>query len=313
MDTNTETTEVTNTEVTQEAPAAATENTEAAATEAAYSPNYKFKVMDEEKEMDEWLRGVIKDPDTEKKARELYEKAYGLDHVKPKYETLKKEYDGLTNQWGSVSGELKKVGAFLQNKDFGSFFETFKLTDEDIFKYALDKLEYYQLDPAKKEQVDMQSQRSRQMYDLQQENERLKAMHEQAEVGGLETSLNQAVAAPHVVSIASNFDANAGQAGAFRQAVIAHARAQFHVLGRDLEPQEAVESFLKTFGLSQQASQSAPVAQAGIENTNSAQARPKTIPTVKGGSSSPVKQQVKTLDDLRKMQAKAFETGHGHR
>lgn len=300
-----------------EAPAS-TESAEAApaATETSaaptYTPNYSFKVMDEEKQFDDFLQGAIKDAEAEKRVRELYEKAHGLDFVKPKYESLKGQYEGLNKQWGEVSTNLKQLGTYLQNKDYGSFFNSFNLTDEDVFKYALDRLEYFNLPPEKRQAMDEQMSRNQQFAQLQLENERLKASQEQGSLETMTQQLQQTLSAPHVTTIAQKFDAQAGQQGAFKNAVIAHAQTQSHLSGRDLGVQEAVESFIKTFGLAAMASQPSVEANAGVEAPKAAQ-RPQSLPKVSGGSSTPVKAQVKNLSDLRKLQEQAFSTGHGHK
>lgn len=282
------------------------------ATESVYTPNLTFKVMDEEKQFDDFIQTVIKDQETEKRVRELYEKAHGLDYVKPKYESIKGQYEGLNKKWGEVEGSLKQLGTYLENKDFGSFFNSFNLTDEDIFKYALERLEYFNLPPEKRQAMDMQMSRNQQLAQLQLENERLKMSQEQAQIGGMAQQLNDTLSAPHVTTIASRFDAQAGQQGAFRNAVIAHAQTQSHLAGRDLGVQEAVESFIKTFGLAAMTSQSSVEATAGTATPQAAQ-RPQTLPKVNGASSTPVKKQVKSMEDLRKLQEQAFASGHGHR
>lgn len=48
----------------------------------AFSPNFKLKVMEQEREIPELLRPLIKDAESEKAVRELVEKAYGLEYVK---------------------------------------------------------------------------------------------------------------------------------------------------------------------------------------------------------------------------------------
>jgi len=276
-----------------------------------YAPNYKFKVMDEEKEIDEYLRPVIKDPETEKKIRELYEKAYGLDYVKPKYESTKKEYEALQQNWNMVSQDVQKVGTFLKNKDFSSFFNAFKLSDEDIFKYAMGRLEYYEMPQEKRAALDAQAQRNQEYANLMMENQQFKQAQQAEENNRFLSSLETAVTAPHVLSISQAFDAKAGKPGAFRDAVIAHGQAQFHVLGRDLEPHEAVESLVRTFGLGSAAASQTP-AQAAPASASAPGERPQSLPKVGGsGTSSPVKAKVKSLSDLRKLQENAFSTGHG--
>lgn len=279
---------------------------------AEYTPNYKFKVMDEEKEFDEWLRPVLKDADTEKKVRELYEKAYGLDYVKPKYEGLKKDYDTMKGTWDTVSSDLKKLGNLVKNQDYGSFFSAFNLKDEDIMRYALERLEYYEMPEDKRKAYDAQAKRNVELENLRQENERLSSQAEEQETAKLNSEIDAAVGAEHVKSLAKAFDARAGKAGAFRSAVVAHAIAQFQLHGKDLAPNEAVESLIQMYGLSSVQAQEPQGEEAAAETAQQPPERKPTLPkNATRTQSTPVKAKVKSLADLRKLQEQAFEDGHG--
>lgn len=282
--------------------------------EPAWSPNFKFKVMDEEKEIDEWLRGAIKDPDTEKKARELYEKAFGLDHVKPKYEATKKSLEEMQSKWSPIDQDLKVLASYLKpdqngQKDLASFFKTFNLTDEDVLSYSLNRVEYYQLPPEKQKQIDSQNARNQQLAQLQLENQNLKATTDKTQVERELANLNSHLASPHISPLAEAYNAKAGQPQAFMQAVIAHAQIQSSLQQRELSIPEAVESFVKTFGLQPPAASGA--GQTGVAETTQPAARQATLPKSGSGSQSPVKTKVKSMADLRKLQESAFSTGHG--
>src|SRR5688572_23823320 len=47
-----------------------------------YTPNFKFKVLDKEHEIEERFRKLIKDADSEKMIRELHEKSFGIEAIK---------------------------------------------------------------------------------------------------------------------------------------------------------------------------------------------------------------------------------------
>lgn len=275
----------------------------------AYEPNFKFKVMDQEHEIPEAFRTIIKDSDSEKMAREIFEKAYGLDHVKPKYEMTKKELEELRNEYNPIKGDLEILSQLLKNKDYGPFFQSFGLTDEDIINHAMSVLEYHQLPPEKRQAMDAQKAQSLKYYKAQQELDVMKQQQAQQELNTVHQELQSFVKQPHIQGIADSFNARAGQQDAFERAVIAHAQNHFAQTKQDLSVQQAIESFIKLFGLVGQPSQ-AP-AQAGAPASAQPAERKATLP--KGGTStaSPVKPKVKTIDDLRKLQRESFEHGHG--
>jgi hypothetical protein len=297
---------------TPETPAPEVTETPAAGTpmeKVEYTPNFKYNSMDQEYEFDKTLHPLIKDEATEKIIRDLYLKAAGLDINKKRSETYQKQYEEINGKWTEATSEFKKLGTYLTNKDFGSFFGAFGLTDDDVFKYALDRLEYFNLPQDKRQAMDAQAARNQQFAELSLENEKFKQAQEQQQLTQMADSLNAAVSAPHVVNISQKFDAQAGQPGAFRNAVIAHAQAQSHIAGRDLSVNEAVESFIKTFGLTSMAGQ--PQAAAPGTATPQGEQRPQSLPKVSSSSATPVKKQVKSMADLRKLQEQAFSNGHG--
>ena len=268
----------------------------------AYTPNYNFKVHDKEHTFDPEFQSYIKDADSEKKMRDLYERAFGLDQIKPKYEKTKQDYQQLNQNWGTVTQDLQKVGLFLNNKDYGSFFKSFNLTDQDVMQYALERLQFHELPPEKQAQIQGQQQRNEEYVKLQQENSRYRDYYQSQEVNQLQNSLNQEIGRPEISSMASQYDARAGKAGAFREAVIHHANVVYSASGKDMGAQEAVNSFTNLMGFS-------PSQQAGQQTQgtmpvqpNSAN-RPATLPKIQSGGGSHVKSQVRSIDDLKKIRA----------
>jgi len=264
-----------------------------------YSPNYKFKVMDAEHEFDEWVRQSIKDVGTEKKARELYEKAYGLDHLKPKHEKLKADHSNLNDTWTNVKTDLEKVGHFLKEKDLGAFFNSFQLTDEDVLKYALDRVSYYELPPEKRQQLDMQNQKNLELYSLRQKVAQLEGWRNQTSTNQLDQQLTQVTNSPNYTSIAQQFEARVGQPGAFKKAVAQHALMQFQMTGKDLEPHEAVDSFIKIFGMAQTSSQGNGQQMTGKSPVHTSE-RAATFPKISGNGTSVVKKKYTSIDAIKK-------------
>jgi murein DD-endopeptidase MepM/ murein hydrolase activator NlpD len=274
----------------------------------AWTPDYKFKVMDEEKEVDELLRPAITDQEKQAKIKELYEKAYGLDHVKAKREQLEKEYNDYKGQTAPVLDNLKQVGAYLKNKDFGSFFNTFKLTDEDILQYAIKRLEYLEADPAKRQLIEAQEQEKTRLAQTSLENEQLREWKKQQETNAFVNEFQATLSKPDYSSISQQFDARAGTQGAFRNAVIMHGQTLSRQAGRTIPVEEVVQNLVQTYGLSQMASQPSPAQTAATGSSDSSQ-RKDTLPKIKSTGSSPVASKVKSISDLKKLQQQVYDTG----
>lgn len=268
-----------------------------------FTPNYKFKVHDEEKEIDEMYRGLIKDQETEKKIRELHEKAYGLDVQKPKYEKMKGEFQEVSTKYGNIDKSLKQLSAYVQNGDLGSFFQATQIPKQMIFEYVKKELELMEASPEQRAEVERVQAERRRLYSLEQENSDLKTRFETESQSARVMELSTALASPVVSSVATSFDAKMGS-GAFKMEVIKHGLAVSQTTGETISVQQAVqetvEKWKSFFGEMPQAS----AAQGGsMETASQAQAPKPTLPNVSGRSASPLKAGPRSIDDLKKIAA----------
>lgn len=277
----------------------------AAAVEQAAWDNFKFSVMDKEHEFDEWVRPFVKDEGSYNQVRELYEKAYGLDYVKPKYEEARQELQNIQGQYGAITDDLGKLGTFIQDVHGGNIdsmknvLDALKLSDEHVLQYAVNRLSYLDLPEDQRKQMDDRVHRDRQLVELQRENEKYKQYQSQRELDKLSFELDMELGSPEISQIAQDFEARAGKQGAFRDAVVRHSVAEHQMTGRDLMPREAVQSFIQSMGLVGAASQQQagePVAQA-VQT----QQRPATLPQTGSSGGSPARQKVRSLDDLKQL------------
>lgn len=266
-------------------------------TTPTYAPNYKLNVMGKEVEVPEQFRSLMKDATSEKEIREVFEKAYGLDYAKPKHEATKTELESIRAEYEPIKKDLEVLSKFLENQDIGGFLQSFGLTDEQIIKYSMERLEYHQLPPEKQQQINQQRAQSMQYYRTQQELDGMKAQKAQTELQATVQELQSSAASPHIQPIAQSFNARAGQPDAFEKAVIAHAQNHFAMTRQDLSVGQAVESFIKTFGLAAGQPNSEISTPAGV---NMAQ-RPQTLPKTGSGAAAPIKAKVRSIADIRNL------------
>lgn len=280
------------------------------AVESAFNPDFKFKVMDEEKEIDEWIRPFITDQEKQQKIKELYEKAHGLDYAKPKHEALKQKYESMEPQYQALTGDLKLLGQHLKNQDLGSFFKSFKLTDEQILDYAVKRLEYMEAPPEVKKQMEAEEGRKSQLAQVSLDNEQLRSYKKDHESQVFQKSFQDTMSRPEIQAVAQSFDSRTGKSGSFTEAIIEYGKVKSIQAGRNLPIPEIVQGYIQTFGLTPQPSQVASGAQVGTGSTETAQ-RKETLPKVQSSGASPVAQKVKSLQDLKNLQAAEFAKGHG--
>jgi len=265
----------------------------------AYTPNYKYKVKDQEHEFDEWLRPVIKDPEVEKKAREMYERAMGLDEVKASRDNFKTKYEDVNTRYSSVENSLRTVAGYANKGDYDRFFQALQIPEEKILQWTINKLKYKELPPEQRAQIDRQ--RSLEMEQEQFEYQR--QLHEQqlADLG--RQQLEFELSKPDVAQIAKDFDTRVGRQGAFQNEVIN--RGAFYELAQQgTKPAFAlVQEVMQMYNLGSQN----PASTQNPAQSQSGQAQPKnqqkpTIPVFQSSSNaSPVKSQVTSIDDLRKL------------
>ena len=276
----------------------------------AYQPNFKVKAYDNEYEIPESFRSFINEQN-EKEFREVFEKAYALEGMKEKLhktrqenETFKKDVDSFN----TLRQNLSRVSKYVENGDYDMFFDSLKIPESAIQKWVLSKLQQKELPPEQQAIYNKSNEERRKLYELEQRNEQLSTQFEQFQEAQRQQAVQQTFAQldtilgkPEVNSVASQFDASVGKAGAFREEVLRRASIIYQTEGRDLTPEEAVNDTLRVIAWNQANQQSGAQAPAA-----SAQPKP-VLPNVQGKATSPVSKQVKSLDDLKKMREQILQ------
>lgn len=285
---------------------------------AAFKPRDKFKVMilgsDEQKEHDvpEWLKKAIGDPDTEKQAIELLEKAYGLEPVKTSRMEIRKERDHFKTELGKRDSAIQDVRAAYQRGDIDLFLDKLAIPHERMLQWALDKVNFSQLPEDQQRHIRESQEAKRQAYDAEKRAEagqhQVFEQHRQAKA----TLLQAGLARPDVSSFAQAYDAKVGKPGAFNEAVVAEGQlAWIQSDGKeDLTPDQAIERAMskwKNFLVPASAATQAPGVQApgSAAQPATTQAKPPVIPNVQGRTSSPMKSKPRSVEDLKKLRDQA--------
>lgn len=294
---------------------------EAVSTEPAlpvYNPNYKFKVMDKEHEISESFRSIIKDSDSEKLVRELHEKAYGLDVVKPRFNELREKYRNVETEAKNYKDGIGELREHYTRGDFDSFFQKLNIPQEKVLQWVLDKAHYNELPPEQRQILDAKKSAEQQTHSLQKEKAQLQSQYEDAVVQAKAQNLQVALEKGDVRSFSEAFDARAGKPGSFLEEVIQRGElAWYSSRGKvELTPEQAINEVMSRYaGLVQQKSQQAPVipvqgAQGVTPAAAPQQVKTPTIPNVGGRQSSSVsKSKPRSLDDLKALYNKMSQGG----
>lgn len=269
----------------------------------SYKPDYKLKVYDEERELDDpFLKNLIKDADSEKKVKEIAQKYLGFDTVKGRNEKLRTELTQYQETTKPVIEYYNQASNLLQKGDLEGFFELTKIPNQAIFEYAVKKAEEAQLPAEQRYQMEQQKQIQKQKEYLESQNQSLQTQQQKQLSDFRAQELTWVMSRADVQSVANSFDQKVGKPGAFRQAVIDKGLAHYAATGQDLSAEQAAQEVLKLIGavVTPAASAQPGIQQPSLIPQNGA---PPIIPNVTGRGTSPVRQKVKSLDDLKKRRA----------
>lgn len=271
----------------------------------AYQPNFKFKAADKELEFDEFLRGAIKDVESEKKVRELYEKAHGIDFVKQQRDKFRNDFQTYKGQWDPVEQDLKKLGMFIKNKDYLTAASALGIPEEGLIQAVKDRLDYFQLPPEQRGKLDAQSAERNRLYQLELENQDLRTQSTQATLQALDYQIHQTLQSPEVQAFAQTFEKRTGKQGSFAERLMQHGDYLYKTTGKFVPPEAVAKDLMQFVGYQPE---SQPQTQQQTQVMQSTEGKPvvvsqekekPVIKNIQAGSKSVVKKSYKTLDELR--------------
>lgn len=286
--------------------------------------NPKYTAVSKEYELPKWAQAAIKDPETEKEIKDVFEKAMGLEHVKARSQEREGQFQELkTNFEGMYSGvqdlrdiyaeATKEGGNILLMEDF---FKRLKIPNSVVAQYIHQRLQYEELDPQQRQAYDQHLNTQRRAKTLEQQNQGFQNSAVEAQSRAIGLELQSVLARPDIAPLVQNFENMPGRnQGAFWEAVKEEADYHWYKSqGKEvLPPEEAVKKVISRYGLS--ASPQAPQTQT-LQNSLPPQSQAQqpsvqvsphrdvpTIPTIAAkASASPMKTKPRSIDDLRKLQ-----------
>ncbi len=254
--------------------------------------------------MDEWVRASIKDAETEKKAKEIWEKAHGLDIIKPRMNEFRDKARNYEHQLAEKTARENRLSQ-LAESDLNSFFKETKLSKEKIFQWTMDQLNYEQLPQDQRHAIEGQRAAEERAQQSELKYQQAEQYFQQQQVHARTVELSSVLVKPEVNVVAENFDARGlkdrnGNPITFQSEVIRRGQLHFHTSGEDISAEQAVSEVLAIYGLQANQAPQAPVgAPQAPRATNPA--KPPVIPAVNGKATSPTDRAVKSVADLEKI------------
>ncbi len=297
-------------------------------TDPAWEPNFNFKFqkfdannkdlgVESEAEIPEEFRGLITDAESEKKVRELFSKAHGIDFVKEMRNVRTRERDEAYGHIGQIHKRLAGVDESIKRGDLDTAFETMQIPQEKVLHWVLDKINYSQLDPGQRQLIDSQRDTEKRLRMTEQQNHAVLQNTMQSLVKAKTMALDAMLDRSDLKTVISAYDNRQGKKPtdpSFRDLVINHGELTWHRSGgkQELSPHEAIEAVLQNYGIAAAFGQSTTVGDAPPaprQQQNAAAPAPRTaaapqqrqaptLPSVPGRAASPTAPKIKTKADL---------------
>lgn len=276
---------------------------------AQFTPNFKYKAALQEKELDPFFRDLIKDPESEKKVKDVFTRADAFEYIKDKYAKQEQDLTSVKNDYNNQTQRVSKVVSAVQKGDFESVFRNLQMNEHQVIQWAAKRVEYLQmvngLPPAQRAEVERQQQAITQNQEYQEQFQSVQQQLQETKSHARTMHLDMALNKPDVGNAAKFWDEKAGYDGAFRDMVIEEAQREFHTKQIDLTPEQAIASVMKKFGkFIDVQSPMAPQMPGTLQNQMQAPQMPgqkPVIPAAQGSSKVPIRKQVRSLDDLKKL------------
>lgn len=277
-------------EVEQQAGEVDTEQ-ETEVVEPEYTPSYTYKVRDEEYTMDDWAKGLIKDPETEQHIRDLYTEKHGLD-------LAKKERAEVQEKYNALEGSIQKLNEFVVNNDARGFIDSLGLPKQMFMDYAINELQYMEMTPEQRAQVDQKRNQELQATQLERDYNSLQEQSSQQAIQMRDLQLDNTLQQPQYAEAAKTYDARVGRPGAFKDFVVQRGEYNLQVNNVELTMDQAIQEAMTYGGV---VGTQAPSTTENV-GTHAAQRQEQkpVIPKVGGGNASPAKKQMTSIEDLRK-------------
>lgn len=276
---------------------------------AAYSPNFKYKVLKEEKELPDWAKPFITTPEMEKNFRDAFERADGLEPIKQHRDVLVQENTAMRQEWAPIVQDAQRIVSHLQKGDFQTFKEELKIDDDVILKDAMRILKLRE-NPQQKAFEENQRRLTRENEQLRGQVSGISEESRNLAVQQRTYELNTALASSEVSQAVSAYESAVGKPGEFRNFCIQLGQS-YMAQGIDAPAEKVVQEALAriTWGGQKPATPSAVIPGNGatatadmapVGETTTPAAKPPVLPNLKGRGTSPAKKVFKSTDELRK-------------
>lgn len=288
----------------------------AQAAAAAYEPNFKFRVHNdeeededgEEQEFDEFVRGAIKDKESEDRIRDLYTRAHGLDALKPRHQKLQERFSTVAQHYGKLHQTVQDILRSRDEGDYATFLEKSGVKVGALAEWLMGQIKLNNMSPEERRPHEELSALRREVAELRRGRGAVEDHSSEAAVSVYEDDFRDALRDPSVKKARKAYDERVGESGAFEEFVLDYGSRYYRKHGKNLRPAKAVRECLKVLGLESsapsQGAQGAPSQGAtGSGAARKVVAQPKTafLPNTGSSAASATSKKPQSIKDLKKL------------
>lgn len=294
------------------------------AIEPAFTPDYKFNANKVEMEIPEEFRAHIKDVESQKKVKEMFEKYHGFDAQKEQLKTYEQDVVKYRGEYEQLAGSISDIQAVyrdaVQSKNphkLDLVWKKLGIGEDVVMAYAFEKAKLAEMDPQSRSAVERQIQLEQEAYERKSYENSLMTENQQKDLTIRQMQYDSAMASPQIQGFATELDSKFGMDGLFAQEVVNAGKTAYALEGKILSVPEAISAVISKFGLKGQAQQVQTPQQTPQKGNLTADGKQvvkretKTIPNVgSSGGASPVGAgKAKNLDDVRKKYQELISQG----
>jgi len=263
-----------------------------------YKPSFKYRAALQDREVEEFWRPLIKDKESEEKVIKAMQRLEGFDKVYESREKLVSDYETLEGDYQAAQGEITRFNDAVSKGDLTSAFRQVGLTDQQIFQWTQQRLQYMELPQEQRRALEESEQMRQQQMQVEQEKSQYQKMYEEQAVQTRTMHLDFVLSRPEVAQSASKWDAAMGE-GAFRDLVVSEAQKYYYQTNQDLSADQAAQMVIQKFG---KVLGGGNPAHGQPQAPGTVPPNPQTkpvIPNVSGKNASPIKKAITSIEGIK--------------
>ena len=283
------------------------ENSEIEQTEAdeEWTPEYKYKVYGEEKEMDEWLKPLV-NKDNYEQMTKLLSQAGAFPTLKEKVEAersrvqqFETQFSSINDQFGEISQQRDRLVKSIETGNLREMYKILDVDEEKILSYAEELVAAKMGDQTQRQMFEQKYGQMTKELESEFEKQKFESERQNFMQKQHEWEMENTFSRPDVQPLIEEYNQRVNDPNAFKNVVHQIGANEYYSSGKNISVAEAVERAKQMLGLTGTVSNNQ--IQPEVQAQPIKKEKPPTIPNFGGsGATTPVKKRPMRIADLEK-------------